>query len=88
MANFDKSADMGKQMIFKFIKERMKEKQISQIKLSEIIGVDESTLIRNLKSDTEMPVATLLKICGALELRPYFIPAEIDKNEMIKMFFN
>lgn len=88
MANFDNSADMGKQIIFKFIKERMEEKKISQLKLSELIGVNESTLIRNLKNESEMSFSNLLKICGALELRPFFIPAEVDKTEYQRIFFS
>ncbi|MCT4228728.1 helix-turn-helix transcriptional regulator [Elizabethkingia anophelis] len=88
MANFDNSADMGKQIIFKFIKERMEEKNISSGKLASLIGVERSTLNRNLENETEMTVSTLLKICGALELRPYFIPSEIDKNELQRMFFS
>ncbi|HFK5518842.1 hypothetical protein CMU39_14250 [Elizabethkingia anophelis] len=88
MANFDNSADMGKQIIFKFIKERMEEKNISSGKLASLIGVERSTLNRNLENETEMTVSTLLKICGALELRPYFIPAEIDKSELQRIFFS
>ncbi|MEW7222004.1 helix-turn-helix domain-containing protein [Elizabethkingia anophelis] len=88
MANFDNSADMGKQLILKFIKKRMEEKNISSGKLASLIGVERSTLNRNLENETEMTVSTLFKICGALELRPYFIPAEIDKNELQKMFFS
>ncbi|MDV3537930.1 hypothetical protein CMU94_02185 [Elizabethkingia anophelis] len=87
MANFDNSSNMGKQLIFKFIKDRMKEKDITQYQLSELIGINESTLIRNFKNNTEMNLSTLLKICGALELRPYFIPAEIDKNDLNRIFF-
>ncbi len=88
MANFDNSADMAKQIIFKYIKERMGEMHISQYKLSVAIGVSELTLIRNFRGETEMSVSTLLKICGALELRPYLIPAEIDETEMKRIFFN
>ncbi|CAL67368.1 helix-turn-helix domain-containing protein [Christiangramia forsetii] len=88
MGKFDKSSDVATDMIFKFIKDRMKEKQITQFELAEMIGINESTLIRNFKKETAMPLATYLKICGALELRPYLIPAEADKNYMQRMFFN
>lgn len=49
MANFDNSADMGKQMIFKFIKERMEEKKITEFELANLTGVPRSTLNRNFK---------------------------------------
>jgi len=88
MPNYNISSDLGKQLIFDFIKERMQEKKITQLKLSELIKINESTLIRNFKGETEMLLTTYLKICGALELRPYLIPSEIDENELKKLFFN
>lgn len=88
MAKFDKSADMGKQLFFNFITERRKEKGITQLELAKLIGIDESTLVRNLKNESEMTFATSLKICGALELRPFWIPAELDKTEYERIFFS
>jgi transcriptional regulator with XRE-family HTH domain len=82
------NSDLGKQLIFDFIKERMQEKKITQLKLSKLIEINESTLIRNFKGETEMLLTTYLKICGALELRPYLIPSEIDENELKRLFFN
>ena len=88
MPNYNMSSDFGKQLIFDFNKERMKDKKITQLRLSELIEINESTLIRNLKGETEMLLTTYLKICGALELRPYLIPSEIDENEFKRLFFN
>ena len=88
MANFDQSAAMASEMIFKFIKERMKEMKITQNQLSEMIGINESTLIRNFQKKTEMTLTTYLKICGALELRPYLIPAETDTSDFEFIPFN
>jgi transcriptional regulator with XRE-family HTH domain len=87
MPNYNISSDLGKQLIFDFIKERMQEKKITQLRLSELIEINESTLIRNFKGETEMLLTTYLKICGALELRPYLIPSEIDENELKRLFF-
>jgi transcriptional regulator with XRE-family HTH domain len=88
MPNYNMSSKLGKELIFDFIKERMKDKKITQLRLSELIEINESTLIRNLKGETEMLLTTYLKICGALELRPYIIPLEIDENEFKRLFFN
>lgn len=88
MENYNKSASYGIDLTFNFIKERMKELGISQVKLSEMIAINESTLIRNFKKETEMSLSTYLKICGALKLRPYLIPAEMDQTEFQRMFFN
>jgi transcriptional regulator with XRE-family HTH domain len=75
-------------LIFKFFKDAMKERRITQKKLSELIGVDESTLIRNFQKKSEMSMLTFLKICGALELRPYLVPVELDDSEVQRIFFN
>ncbi|MEF9476769.1 helix-turn-helix transcriptional regulator [Chryseobacterium sp. 1B4] len=88
MANFDNSAEVGKQMFFKFITDRRKEKRLTQLQLAKLIGIDESTLVRNLKNESEMTFATSLKICGALDLRPFWIPAELDKTEYQRIFFS
>ncbi len=88
MANFDNSAQIAMDLTFKFLKERMKEKSITQIQLSEIIGINESTLIRNFKKETEMSFSTYLKICGALELRPYLIASEDDGEMPNRIHFN
>jgi hypothetical protein len=41
MPNYNMSSDLGKQLIFDFIKDRMKEKKITQLKLSELIEINE-----------------------------------------------
>lgn len=35
-----------------------------------------------------MSLENFLKICGALEIRPYLIPKEDDSNQMNYMHFN
>lgn len=88
MGNFDNATKVGKQMIFKFIKERMKEKGFTYQELSDAIGINKSTLVRNFQGDSEMLLSTYLKICGSLELRPYLVAKEDDDNEMEFMHFN
>lgn len=69
------------QLIRKFIIEPMDEMKISQPDLAKMIGINKSSLMRNLSGKTEMSLRTYLKICGALELRPYLVPAEYDKTK-------
>lgn len=88
MENYNNASDFALDLSFNFIKGRMKELKISQKKLSTLIEVDESTLIRNFKKDTEMSLRTYFKICGALKLRPYLIPAENDDTKMHRTHFN
>ena len=65
-------------LTYLIIKERRKSLGISQKKLSQLSGINESTLIRNLKKETEMSLSTYFKICLALQLRPCLIPSEDD----------
>ena len=41
MPNYNMSSKLGKQLIFDFIKERMKNKKITQLRLSELIEINE-----------------------------------------------
>ena len=89
MANFDNSSDVAMQLIRSLLLKRMKEKGLTYYSLAQLTGVNRLTLQRNLEGETEMSLRTYLKICGALELRPYLIPSENDDREMEnRMFFN
>lgn len=89
MQNYNYSSEVGRDLIFKYIKERMKELRITQKKLSELIDVNESTLVRNFKKETVMDILTFLKICGALDINPYLIPKENDPiNKENRIHFN
>lgn len=79
MQNYNYSSEVGRDLIFKFIKERMKEKKITQKALAQMIDVNQSTLVRNFNKETEMLLTTFLKICGALDINPYLVPKEVDE---------
>lgn len=88
MGIYDNSANAGKEILFNFIRERMKEKNLEHIELAKLIDINDSTLRRNLNNENEMSLSTLFKVLGALEIRPFFIPAEIDQTEYQRMFFS
>ncbi|ROI02925.1 XRE family transcriptional regulator [Chryseobacterium sp. G0240] len=89
MGNFDNSANYGEQLIIKLFKDRMIDIQVTQKQISELTGISEDTLTRYFNRQTKISLPNLIKICGALELRPYFIPAEMDNNEEFKhVYFN
>ena len=88
MENYKLSSEMGQDLILTYLKNRMKEKKVTQNKLAEILQVSVTSLIRYFKKETQMPLGLYLEICGALELRPYLIPSESDNTEMQRMFFN
>ena len=88
MENYNLSADMGLDITFNFIKDRMKTLGISQHNLAKLTDVNESTLSRNFKKQSEMSFRTYYKICGALKLRPYLITAEDDDTEMQRLYHN
>ena len=87
MKNYKQASKVGQELIMAYLKKRMKEKKVTIRKLVVILEVSESTLIGYFKLKTPMPLGVLLEICGVLELRPYFIPAESDNTEMKRMFF-
>lgn len=88
MSEYQQSANYGQQLIFKFLKERMKENKITQTKLADQLNISVTTLIRYFKQETPMPLDVFLKICGVLQLRPYLVPSESDTNEMHRISFN
>lgn len=88
MENYKESSKVGLDMILTYLKKRMKEKKITQKRLAEILQVSIPTLHRYFKKETPMPLGVYLEICGALELRPYLIPSELDANKMDRIFFN
>ena len=58
-----------KQIIYDAIKAKRAKLGISQLKLAEMAGIKESTLIRNLKGETDMSLGTLLMICETLNIK-------------------
>ena len=58
-----------KKIIYDDIKEKREKLGISQLKQAELAGIKESTLIRNLKGETDMSLGTLLMICEALNIK-------------------
>ena len=85
MGNYKQASEMGQDLILTYLKNRMKEKNVTQNKLAEILEVSVTTLIRYFKKETKMPLCIYLEICGALELRPYLIPTESDNTEILKL---
>ena len=88
MGKYAQASSAGQDIVFKYLKDRMKEKRISQKALAEIVGVSVGSMIRYFAKTTPMPLGVYFEICGALELRPYIIPSENDTNQMMRQFFN
>jgi len=79
MENYKQASKMGQDLILTHLKNRMKEKKMTQNKLAEILQVSVTTLIRYFKKETQMPLGVYLEICGALELTPLFMkPTSIE----------
>ena len=51
-------------------------------KLSKLTGINESVLSLNFREETQMTLLNFLKICGALNIKPYLIPVELDPDDM------
>ena len=82
------AANEAEKMIRKVVENRMAEKGITRYRLAQLTEINRSTIGRWLDGETSISVNNYLKILGALEIRPYLIPAEDDDNEMQRMFFN
>ena len=87
MSNYNASANEGEKLTREFIQRRMKEKDISMHRIQKLTGVNETTVGRWLRGETSISYNNFLKVCGALEIRPYFVPAEDDDNDMMRVFF-
>jgi transcriptional regulator with XRE-family HTH domain len=88
MENYKHSAKVGQEIILTYLKEIMKEQKVTQEQLAVILGTSVTTLWRYFNMKVQMPLGVYLEICGALKLRPYLIPAEIDNTDMHRVFFN
>ena len=88
MKNYKQASQIGQDLILTYFSDRMKEKKISKEKLAELLEISVTTLWRYFKKKSPMPLGVYLEICGALDVRPYLIPAESDNTEMKRMFFN
>jgi len=60
---------MTKQEIFKQLKQRRKDLSINQFDLCKSIDINESTLIRNYKGDTNMSLDTFISLCNELNIK-------------------
>jgi len=60
---------MTKQEIFKQLKQRRKDLRINQFDLCKSIDINESTLIRNYKGDTNMSLDTFISLCTELKIK-------------------
>ena len=60
---------MTKQEIFKQLKQRRKDLRINQVDLCKSIYINESTLIRNYKGDTNMSLDTFISLCNELNIK-------------------
>ena len=88
MKNYKQASQIGQDLILTYFSDRMKEKKISKEQLAGILDISVTTLWRYFTKKSPMPLGIYLEICGALDVRPYLIPAESDNTEMKRMFFN
>lgn len=76
--NYNMAANEDEKMIRKVVENRMAEKGITRYRLAQLIEINRSTIGRWLDGETSITMGNFLKVLGALEIRPYFIPAEDD----------
>ena len=79
---------MAEQMIWKFIEARRQDKGLSIEQLGSMVGLSKGNYSRYKNGHVQVPLRVILSICGALELRPFLVPAENDDSEYERIFFN
>lgn len=85
MEDYNTAANEGEKLTREFIQRRMEEKDITMHRIQKLTGVNETTVGRWLRGETSISFNNFLKICGVLEIRPYFAP---DGGEIIGVFFD
>lgn len=88
MSNFDMSAKAGRDIIIKYLKDRMEIQGISSYALAKKSGVSKSTLSRFFNGEVDISLLNYLKLLGALEIRPYLVSKEDDPTTMNEINFN
>lgn len=85
---YSHASEIAEQMIWKIIEARRKYKGLTIEKLGSMVGLDQSNYSRYKNGHVSVPLKVILSICGALELNPYLIPKELDKNDKNFIHFN
>lgn len=88
MTYFNMAANEGEKLTRQFILDRMDNLGVTRYRLQQLTGINRTTVARWLDGETSISFNNYLKILGALDIRPYLVPAEMDKNEIVRMFFN
>lgn len=86
--SYSKAAKEAENMFRQMIRNRMEEKKMTFLELAERSGVHRATLHRWLNEGKKAQLETFLKICGALEIRPYFEMSEEDDRGFFRHHFN
>lgn len=68
--------------------QKMEQQKVTFKDLSKLLNIEESLLNDFFKLNTPISLGIYLEICGALKLRPYLVPSEIDTTEMQRFYFN
>lgn len=81
--------DMAMKLFINAFKERQAQLGISRYRLSKISGIKESNISRIWSGESkEITLPTFFRLCHALEINPYLVPKELDKNKKQYMHFN
>jgi predicted transcriptional regulator len=82
------AAKESQRITIKYWQECLDEDGNSRYWLANKSGVSQSLLSDYWTGKVDMSLLNYYRICGALELRPYLIPKEIDKNDINNYDFN
>jgi len=82
------AAKESQKITIKYWQECLDEDGHTRYWLAKKSGVSQSMLSDYWSGKVDMSLINYYRICGALELRPYLIPKELDDNDITNVSFN
>ena len=82
------AAKESQRITIKYWQECLDEDGHTRYWLSQKCGISQSMLSDYWAGKVDMSLINYYRICGALQLRPYLIPKELDKNQINNVGFN
>jgi transcriptional regulator with XRE-family HTH domain len=86
--DFLAAAKESQKITIKYWQDCLNEAGHSRYWLANKSGLSQSLLSDYWTGKVDMSLINYYRICGALELRPYLIPKELDKNNIRNVDFN
>ena len=82
MKEHEESAKEAYDLVLKMLVERMESMNVTVGRLSTLTGISRQVLGRYFKKEAQITFMKHLKICSALRVNPYWVPQELDNDQI------